>query len=71
MFYEAIEVFAGKVLFRPKKYVQNQISLGRSLEPLLLNVLKKDFLFFSHKRGAIGYPRRAIFSNITTGKFTP
>lgn len=45
---QAIKVFAGKMLFRAQEHVENQVALGRALEPLLLNMFEKNFLLFSH-----------------------
>ncbi len=47
-FHQSIQIFTGKVLLHAQKHIQDQVALGRALEPLPLNVLEKNFLFFSH-----------------------
>jgi len=36
------------VPFSVQENIENQVTLRRALQPLLLNVFKKDFLLFSH-----------------------
>jgi hypothetical protein len=59
---QTIQIFAREVFLSAQKHVQNQIPLGRSLQPLFLDVLKKDFLFFGH-RCAVGAKVLAFDSN--------
>lgn len=47
-FDQTIEIFTREVLLHTQKRVQNEVALGRPLEPLFLNMLEKNFLFFSH-----------------------
>ncbi len=49
--HQAIKVFAGEVCFGAQKYVENEVPLRRALESLLLDVLEKNFLLFSHGLG--------------------
>jgi hypothetical protein len=37
------------VLFGPQKHIENQVTLSSTLQPLLTDVLKKYFLFLSHR----------------------
>jgi hypothetical protein len=48
LLYEPVEVLAGKMLLGAQKHIQNQVSLRSAFEPLLLDVLEKNFLLFSH-----------------------
>jgi hypothetical protein len=48
LLHESIEIFAGEVLFLSQKDLKDQIALGGALQSLFLNVLKKNFLLFSH-----------------------
>ena len=45
---QTIKIFAGKMLFRAQKHIQNQVALGRAFESLLLDMFEKNFLLFSH-----------------------
>src|SRR5687768_9171598 len=47
LFYKLIEIFIRQVLFGAEEHVEYEVTLGGTLEPLLLNVFKKDFLLFS------------------------
>src|SRR5262249_3341072 len=47
---QIVKVLAGEVAFSLQKNVQNQVSLGSSLQTLLLDVLEENFLLFSHGR---------------------
>ena len=47
-FDEPVEILTGKMLFRPQEDIKNQVALSGALEPFLLDMFKKDFLFFSH-----------------------
>ena len=46
-FYELIEIFIREVIFGAEENVEYEVTLGGTLEPLPLNVFKKDFLLFS------------------------
>ena len=46
---QTVKVFAGKMIFRAQKDIENQIALGGAFEPFLLDVFEKYFLLFSHK----------------------
>lgn len=46
-FYELIEIFIREVIFRSQEDVEYEVTLGGTLEPLPLDVFKKDFLLFS------------------------
>ena len=46
--HEAMQVLTRHVTFGAQKDVENQLALGRTLETLLLDVLKKNFLLFGH-----------------------
>jgi hypothetical protein len=53
--HQAIKVFAGKVGFRAKEHVEDELTLRRPLESLLLNMFEKNFLFFSHWLGDLRF----------------
>src|SRR5882762_1012429 len=53
---QTVKIFAGQMLFRTQEGVENQIALCGAFESLLLDVLEKNFLLFSH--GSSGPPRR-------------
>ena len=54
---EPVKIFAGKVCFGTQEDFEDEVSLGRTFQPLLLNVFKKDFLLFGHKmRGRCDSP---------------
>src|SRR5215210_324794 len=46
--HEPIKVFAGEMLLRAQKDIQDQVALRRALQASLLQVLKKYFLLFTH-----------------------
>ena len=46
-FDELVEIFVREVFFSAQKNIQNQVTLRRPLQPLFLDVFKKDFLLFS------------------------
>jgi hypothetical protein len=52
---QAIKVFAGQVRFRAKEHVEDELTLRRPLESLLLNMFEKNFLFFSHWLGDLRF----------------
>ena len=45
---QTVKIFAGKMLFRAQKDVENQIALRSALKALLLDMFEKNFLLFSH-----------------------
>ena len=45
-FNELIKILIRQVLFSAQKNIQDQRALRRTFQPLLLDVFKKDFLFF-------------------------
>src|SRR5947207_2156038 len=47
--YQTVEVFAGNMPFRLQKNVKNDVTLGGSLQTLLLNMFEENFLLFSHQ----------------------
>jgi len=53
LFDQTIEIFTGKMSFRPEKDVENQVALGGALEALLLDMVAENFLLFSHLLGRI------------------
>ena len=47
-FHQTVKVFIGKMRFRTKKDVEDEVSLGGAFETFSLNVVQEDFLFFRH-----------------------
>ena len=47
LLHESIKVFIREVFFGAQKNIQDEVTLRRALQPVLLNVFKKDFLLFS------------------------
>ena len=45
-FNELIKILVGQVFFSAQKNVEDEITLGRALHPVFLNVFKEDFLLF-------------------------
>ncbi len=52
---QAIKIFAGEVRFRAQEDVENQVTLRRALESLLLNMFEKNFLLFRHSFGDLQF----------------
>jgi hypothetical protein len=48
---QAVKIFAGKMRFRAQEDVKDQVALRGTLQSLLLNMLEKNFLLFSHLLG--------------------
>ncbi len=53
LFDQAVEIFTGKMSFRPQKDIENQVALAGALEALLLDMVTENFLLFSHLLGRI------------------
>jgi hypothetical protein len=51
LFDETVEIFAGQMSFSAQENIENQVTLGRALETLLLNMFEENFLLFSHFAG--------------------
>lgn len=46
LLHESIKIFIREVFFGAQKNLQNEVALGGTFQPVLLNVLKKYFLLF-------------------------